>query len=453
MQTEKNSDNWATLLSELGLEAPADDSNPTETPAAGEAKVEEKSPSSESTPEPDDATPEKLPAEESPSSDSPQKRSREGKKTFFERFPKINLFGASSKETLDAVVEGAKMPSLSGSSFTAKTLEKVPERTPRPEPSQPSAAGDSTPPERGTPAKEPPVKKTPPREKAGEKRADEPTAVSNDPWSQIASQVGSLSEPEKEHSASRRSAGNDPPSPEKRDSGQSDGRGRGRNRNERSQSRKPLPSLFDEEASPESEEAVALKRLIESTDHDDAREAAERLDSLFDNGDAADERPRPDRARNRGRRGGRRQRDAEADQAETASTPDVPAEEPAGEPEGGRRRRGSRYAERKETPEPERNRDETRFAEEEYEGSTWDIEEESQPVERRSRGSRQRGRRMELKNKEGEGRDVEDSSDEYASTSPTHKNIPSWDDAVAFIIEANKERQAQRSAEPRRKRR
>ncbi|MDR1270753.1 MAG: hypothetical protein LBK82_14650, partial [Planctomycetaceae bacterium] len=56
----------------------------------------------------------------------PPAQKRDMKKSFFGRFPKINLFGNSTKESLEAVVESVKSPSLSGKSFTSSKLEKVP---------------------------------------------------------------------------------------------------------------------------------------------------------------------------------------------------------------------------------------------------------------------------------------------------------------------------------------
>lgn len=445
MSPKNQDDSWSLLASELGLEASAEefqapvDQEADQTEETATTEVAAASDSSDSAelidvPAPTEPMVSPEPASdafgmgilsEEPEQEADPAQPKESKKTFFGRFPKINLFGTSTRESFDSVVEGAKAPSLSGKSFTSKTLEKLPvsSRKSEPENVAPEEPKESRKPKE---VREPEESKMPPR-------AKEKGAGGQDPWSQIASQVGAISsggpkDVEKEGTKS--------------DSSISDSKKRNTRRRGRGRAAMASDSIFDESPR-ETEESLALKDLIENDPADSTDEEVRRLTSIFEGED--DDIPPRRSARRRGRR--------DSDET-TVADPIVPEkrvkeESPKKEARG---RRGSRYERREESATAYEPVEDGTLSE----GAAWDIEEESKPVERSSRKGRRRGRRSE----ETDDRAMESTfdreetvSEPYSESATTHRNIPSWDDAIEMLIDGNIARRGQRNSESRRGRR
>lgn len=475
-KNDKQKDSWSSLLNDLGLEqtqdGPADEqvteqaevvetvtvkqtekratkTETVKTPPAAEAHDgfgaglldEPRYESPDESDEPSEPTVES--SDEGP--DGGQAEMGRGKKSFFDRFPKMNLFGAPPKESLKSVVEGTKKSPIGGKTFTSNTLEKVPHTKGR-----------------GSRKKEEPVE-----EKVLE-NADSaaPDAGKDDaganPWSTIAAQVGVISthkEPEAE--------------PKAVDAKNFDRKKDGR---DRKRGRRTTPSLFDEPV-PEAEESKTLKNLMESDApqerlHD--HEAEKRLSSMFgeparENREEKEEQT-PPAGRSERQRGGRR---VERTPVTPPTTPPVESEtdddpfehfrgrkepakrSPAASSEEPRGRRGSKYAERdakkpvsreqpreqsREQPREPRNK---RNSESAHEEPAWISDREPQTTP-----SRRRGRRPE-----SAGADVPVSPRDVVRREPApteppavpvQKSMPSWDDAIGAIIDANIARHNQR---------
>ncbi len=231
--------------------------------------------------------------------------------------------------------------------------------------------------------------------------------------------------------------------------------------------------MFETERPSESNESLALKKLIDD-DLSSVDEAAKRLDSIFSEGDEGFGSRRRSETSNgesrdgeRGYRRGRRDQRREEPEKKTESRAAGPKRD--GRPDDrrdlsdetpregrGRGYRGSRYVEREES---RISVQEEVVEDHGYGESTWDIEEESKPVERSPRGGRRRGRRdsqeLERSRAGDESHDSNGRDDDSAGVDfmELNKSIPSWDDAIGAIVDANVARHGQRSSEPRRGRR
>lgn len=530
MSKKKQDDSWALLASELGLEEESsqeEELNENVSENSFEASDEEKdarvhefvdsttsveSSRREEKAEVQDFTngfgagildnaPEQTPdANRSvppKSLDSPEPKDslepKEKKKTFFGRFPKINLFGSSSaKESLEDAVEGTKSSALKGKSFTSKTLEKVPvpsgrsERVEKPEAESARKIGDKV------------------ADDTEKPRSDRPAEVPSDPWSQIASQVGVLggakpapaslkTDPKNENTKTqrgRRSRNEEPKAdrPDKRRAGKQQ-------------------STFFDDAPGENEESLALKNLIDDAETREYDEAARRLSSIFgegldeSTGESGSGTPREEdrrkgrETRQRGRResvsrgasndvprgpsrsvsrdtsrgvsrGVSHNEDVSSDANDDwndrtsfdGGRGDFEQRKPASSSEGRvRGRRGSRYVEHGVEHDVEREEAPAvpDYHESDLDAETpaWDIEEESQPVERRPR--RQRGARPDERTAESKRRtparrsfepeEENDGAGNELDFSRAQADMPSWDDAISVIIEGNVARHGQRS--------
>ncbi len=297
----KQTDSWASLHSELGLETSPDVFSETLEPAAPAASEAPQTPTpSESAPVAEQhsvvvktvqAAVDESPSQELPSAAPSSKKGTDPKKTFFDRFPKINLFGTPAKDPLDAVISGSKA-AKPGESFTAKKLEKV-----DPPPSRASRRGNET------EAVVPPTPVQP----------EKPVSKRQDPWSLVASQIGSVGDqttpsaeeprPEAvtkavqpvETSASQRE------SVRKADADASVPR-RGRR----------APSMFDDVPEPEPQESTAVRSIFDTAERDPLEEEARRLSSIF-NDEPADKPSEPKRQPERSRKPEHRQEESRQD--------------------------------------------------------------------------------------------------------------------------------------------
>jgi len=392
MESNKNTDNWSSLLSQLGVDAPNEEhpvaplvSEPTAEPEIVELAVVE--------PEPrlDDPVSEPPIVETSAIEES--KRNSEGKRTFFDRFPKINLFGTPPKDPLDAVVAGTKPTMKPAETFTSKKLEKVeppPSRHPRREP------------EAAAPPTAPPA----------------PVSKGCDPWSMIASQVGNLTVPEADEVKVDTTP--EPVTPEpvtelpwKKPKTEAPQRGR----------RTP-PSMFDDAPVAGSKESTTVRSILDAEEPKPFADAAERLSTIFnDNTDPRPTKPGPRR-----------------------EAP-VPRRD---EPDS----RRDEYGSRRHVPDTEKRGRGTRRNEPTNEVPMWDIEEESKPVERSGRRRSRHSERSERDTvqpsrfRERQTQSV-DAAEDAGFATPNdvelHRGIPSWDDAISAIIEANIAKHAKRS--------
>lgn len=493
MSKKKQDDNWALLASELGLEGNASP-NEESIEVVSEISSEESSgvekenvretvvsaavetASTEENVEMqggfgagilDDAPKtrsEKRPFETKTSLDSETAaptEPKEKKKTFFGRFPKINLFGSSAAKEPSGG-EGTKNSSSSGKSFTSKTLEKVPVPPGRSERSE-KAETEISPKRKNRSVDD----GDNPAQKSRSDRPVESGSDSNsDPWSQIASQVGVLGGAKPVPTSQKTGP--------KSDASKSDAskpqRGR-RSRQEDLKTDRPekrregrSTSNFFDDVSKENEESLALKNLIgdESKDYD---EAAQRLSSIFGDGldestgdsagESAPESREEDRGKARGiRHRGRRENTSREENVSSTSEEswsrrsefddekdDFSENSPERSSERrGRGRRGSRYAEREEI-----------LSDLDAEIPAWDIEEESKPVERNprrqrnSRSEEQTESRRRSSNRRNSGPENEDAGGEEFDFSRVHVDIPSWDDAISVIIDGNVARHGQRT--------
>jgi hypothetical protein len=512
---------WSDLASQLGIDNSntPDSQTTTDVEIAEEISVQDQSPpltdrnqSSDMIketafyPEPDsfgkglmenqDAVAEEVP---------PPTKKLDGKKRFFERFPKINLLGTVVKESLEAVVEGVKSPSLSGKMFTSNRLEKIPtvsDYTARDEVAQEKI--------KVAPEESAHNEKTTDRfdkekvfsdvEEAHEEIicTEEHTKAIVDifnPWSKIVSQVdvltvlpSQLNQDESDLSEwleTAATADTDKNSEQtEKNSEQSahssrDFNKRAKYHNKR-HSRKSLPSMFDE-PTPESEESVALKNLMESEQYDN--DAEKRLRSIFSEEEKAEWTtaneltPRNqysnDSTKQRGKYYGNIDNYSEnqtktfsprSDREEESFTVNEEhfdrVEAVPRELVRERGRRGARFEPREAKQEhfnAKNNTEENRLdfvSRSENIGTTWDIEEESKPVERFPHKHR-RGRNLENNTSSREFRTLPEEPISAVETKPTteeememiqlHKNIPSWDEAIEQLIEHNIARRFQSS--------
>ncbi|MDR1142444.1 MAG: hypothetical protein LBL62_12185 [Planctomycetaceae bacterium] len=441
----------------------------------------------------------------------PPTQKRDMKKSFFGRFPKINLFGNSTKESLEAVVESVKSPSLSGKSFTSSKLEKVP------------AFSDRTTQHGKEPTRLDTENVFPNIETSSEKTicTEEHTqAIVNilDPWSKIASQVGVLSNSQPQSwdssdsadSAEQFSNGSAIVEADKNTEqlGNSNGNGdsnrRSRYRHDKRRSNRELPSMFDE-PTPESEESAVLKNLMEPKQ--DGNDVEKRLRSMFNEEEKTElttfdevtpKRQNPNHysndsnnytknannannSRNSRNSNNRREtfsRRLEIDEEEQTVTVNKgrfdqsfdqnEKEESPREVVRERGRRGTRFEQREEKtersiPNSKTDNNENRFATDSYSKNSensenaeiiWDIDEASKPVER-SGGRYRRGRSIEKKSPDRDSYsppeetttpfDTTLTSNEESDLVQLHKNIPSWNEAIYFLIESNITRHLQSS--------
>lgn len=357
---------------------------------------------------------------ESPSPPLP----KEQKKTLLGRFAKINLFGTPKNPAASMPV-----PQKTGMSFTSKTVEKVPlpsSRTIKPK----SADKEEKSKEVMNQNEDSNVKET----QATKESTLSSIADSLDPWSKIASQVGALPQRVSERQSLESS--------DVESSKTSVSHWKDRDRNDKKRGRKSMSSLFDDAERPENRESSAFQNLIDETEAKD--EAEKRLESIFNDDESLNARPFH---RNRTSKK-ERKKSAESSQNEKFVETRRPKE--SDQVKG---RRGSRYV-------PDEVASFHEGAEEEV-FVAWDIEEEPKPVERSTRG-RQRGGKMEKSSRfekrnrsENENRSRYDDESDQMDTIPVsiQKTIPSWDDAISIIIEANQARHSQRSGDSRKGRR
>ena len=436
MEAPQNTDNWSSLLSQLGVDvSPENEADVLLHAAVSKPTVLETSkvsPPLETLP---------LPKEE-------PRRGDEGKRTFFDRFPKINLFGPPSKDPLDAFAGGAI--SKPGETFTSKKLEKVeppPGRAPRRE-----TEGDSSPPS-----------------------APAPVSKGRDPWTLIASQVGSLTVPDEEvpveeAAAVSESQGADCLMEPKFVASR--------------RNRRMPPSMFGDAPAEESEESTAVRNILDAEEPKPFAAAAERLSSILDDRPPRNGRkPEEQRQHVRGRRGGEFREDAKErgrTARETVADDEfsrkreewAPGERGDDDPKPERRSRGSRCGKAEPVEKEKRGQSVLRSATRERSVQTtgdddfdvesiWDVEEESKPVERSGRQRSHRPDRSQdgsqtQRSRRGHDRNVDRENVRDAGvTSPCeaeqlHRNIPSWDDAISSIIEANTVRHTKRGTEQRR---
>jgi hypothetical protein len=455
----------------------------------------------------------------------PPTKKHDPKKRFFERFPKINLFGTTAKESLEAVVEGVKSPSLSGKTFTSNKLEKIPVVS--------DYAARSEVVEEETVQDETVLDKIVLDEKAAD-RFDTENVFSDveespeeiicteehtqaivdilDPWSKIASQVGALTispssqlnQDESDLSADwleevavTTDADNDDKDIEQPVRSNRDFNKCSRHRNKR-RSQRSLPSMFDE-PTPESEESAALKNLMESEHYDN--DAERRLRSIFSEEEktewtASGEAPTQsqqsnDPGKQRGkyygnidsysknsknskysenqtetfsRRSDREEKSFKVKESFTVNDEEErfnQVEEKPRELVRERGRRGARFEPREMKQEQfvaKNKADENRFgsvSRSEDVETTWDIEEESKPVER-SPHKHRRGRNSENNIPSREYRTSSEETTDIFETKLTaneememaqlHKNIPSWDEAIDQLVEHNIARRLQSSS-------
>jgi hypothetical protein len=451
----------------------------------------------------------------------PAKKS-DGKKRFFERFPKINLLGTIAKESSETVVEGVEPPSLNEKTFTSNKLEKIPTV------SDYAAQNEVA------------QKKMVPMEQKGKEQQekemvqnektidyfDTETVFSDieespekiicteehtqaivdilDPWSKIASQVEVLTispsqpnidgldlsdwsevatiavaETEKEIEQTEKNTE------------QSVHSSRDFNKHtkyhHKRQSRKNLPSMFDE-PTPESEESAALKNLMELEQYDN--DAEKRLRSIFSEEEKTEEEKttwttsgettsKNQYSNNPPKQYGKyygntdnnignnseNQTERRSDQERKSFTVNEErfnrVEEKPHELVRERGRRGARFEPRETKQEQfnaKNNADENHFgfgSRSENVGTTWDIEEESKPVERLPHKHR-RGRNLEnnRSNREYQTSSEEPTTNTFETKQTTneemdmvqlHKNIPSWDEAIEQLVEHNIARRLQSS--------
>lgn len=416
---------------------------------------------------------------------------KEGRRSFFGRFPKMNLFGsASPKDALESVVEDIKTPSLSGKSFTSKTMEKLPIPTTsrRVKESEPAAVSE-------------------PKTKADSDSATPSSAA--DPWTQIVSQVDSLSGNSEPTTRLKRrpdnEAGETPTSEAKeprlsrteKQPSVKEGSRRGRPTS-------TPPSIFDIEE-PLDAESLALKNLIEEPQSERIDEA-QRIQSIFGKGildddedfdfepkktmprertvqeepqtpraaakptresrakrtekesssfePSSQEEVRPD-SRREGRGRGRSVAAAEPKEFRGSNSEvdsDFEPAAPQGRGRASRPGRGSRYGQ-------EASIQDRYDAEDSFSDSAWDADEGgSKPVERSSRGTRRRTQRAEPVQETERSRRYDDDdqpvvkSRETAAPSST-RSLPSWDDAIGMIVESNVQRHGRQQSPQRRTKR
>ncbi|MDR0336540.1 MAG: hypothetical protein LBI18_05560 [Planctomycetaceae bacterium] len=450
----------------------------------------------------------------------PASKNRDIKKKFFERFPRINLFGSSTKATLEAVVEGVKSPSLSGKSFTSSKLEKVPVSDYASKIDKKSShsdfetasvnrsVSDEIRAEENLPNTNP-LPNTQPEVFSHSDNVPEQTICSEqsaraivdilDPWSQVASQVGALTNP---HAQSLPSSDVDShvdleltakvgdsatvETGNTRESTENTVNSHGHfDKNAKYYVRKrpsrSLPSMFDE-PTPESEESATLKNLMESELY--ATEAEKRLRSIFSEDEkevtTSEEVNHPGQNANYSDKQHKEhyrysekrtttvsryseiEEREEPQQSQTAPSDTERSDRHEGSRQHSREfvrergRRGTRFEQHGEKTEYNIPSKIPKSDVESYleagEGA-WDIE-ESQPVER-SRGRHRRGRSIE---KHVNRKDYLSSklptnifetsltSNEEKELVQLHKNIPSWDEAIDCLIENNIARHLQSSS-------
>ena len=219
------------------------------------------------------------------------------KKTIFSRFPKINFFGTPPEVSLDSVIEGVKSPSLGGKAFADTKLEKMPlsdERTDRQETRQENRQEN----------------------RHGKSRHEKKPTGESHVWSTVASQIDTLA------------SGKETTTPVTA------------NQPEHTSKRRVV-SMFDDPI-PESDEARALKNLMEEQPQREGRHSRDFLEEESDSRPrgrghrhSSPRQPEPEEKEIRGR-GSRFKPPVEAD--------DFPEEdfEPIGEEPRERGRRGSR---------------------------------------------------------------------------------------------------------------
>lgn len=516
---KKQKDNWSMLASELGLEGSAED-NQADDVSENEViqdAIRAKSESSIQTvdktkssllneqdaavssfgagilaPLPDDPhseadTPKPVAAIVD-SSNETVSMAKEPKKTLFGRFARMNPFGTGpAKET-------PKNENLRAG-FTSKTVETVPvslQRAAKKETEMsvadmsakegPTTSVEAT--KNTTTFSTPPLQEGRKRYKSDSKdKRDKDTrkedlqrpAVASiteslDPWSQIAAQVGNLSgnEPRRKpnrqtgkKSTEKNAARDAEKTPRESSRNRSERDDSEPNRGERRRGKKQLPSMFDNTDGSTPDEVVAVNNLFGSDESVD--EAADRLDSLFNEGRPRDRRD--DRSSRRGnRQGDKEKRSEDVSERQTEALPEDASSFGSSSPRV-RGRRGSRYidsdsvserpvdSERKSYGLPKNTSEDLS---EDLPG--WDIEEESKPVERRPRGSKRNDRRSDRKQSSAddprqnskERRDADgdrNTMNRDSDVSAAAKSIPSWDDAISVIIEANRAKHAKRSSD------
>ncbi|MDR1269603.1 MAG: hypothetical protein LBK82_08765, partial [Planctomycetaceae bacterium] len=291
--------------------------------------------------------------------------------------------------------------------------------------------------------------------------------------------------------------------------GSSNGNGdfnrRAKYHHDKRRSNRELPSMFDE-PTPESEESAALKNLMEPKQ--DGNDVEKRLRSMFSEEEetelttfeeVAPKRQNPNHysndsnnysnnsnnsnnsknsrnsnnsrnSRNSNNRTETFSRRLEMEEEQTVtgnkgrfdqSFDRNENEESPREVVRERGRRGTRFEQREEKTErsistSKTNNNENRFATDSYSenAETWDIDEASKPVER-SYGKYRRGRSIEKKSLDRDSYsppeetatpfDTTLTSNEESDLVQLHKNIPSWNEAIYFLIESNITRHLQSS--------
>ncbi|MDR0609885.1 MAG: hypothetical protein LBG58_07235 [Planctomycetaceae bacterium] len=331
-----------------------------------------------------------------------------------------------------------------------------------------------------------------------------------DPWSKIASQVGvlSLSPSERNQEEPELSADwleeiavtvdidNDGKDLEQPVRSNRDFNKRSRHHAQR-RSQRSLPSMFDE-PTPESEESAALKNLMESEHYDN--DAEKRLRSIFSEEEKTERavsseatpqnQPSNDSGKQHGKYYGnvdhysknpkypknpryskypenqtetfspRSDREEESFKVKESFTLNdgekrfdrTESEERPRELVRERGRRGARFEPRERQQEQLAAKNNSRSEDIE---TTWDIEEESKPVER-SPHKHRRGKNWENNTPSKEHRTSSEKTTDIIDTKLTaneemeiiqlHKNIPSWDEAIDQLVEYNIARHLQASS-------
>jgi hypothetical protein len=454
----------------------------------------------------------------------PPAKNYDVKKKFFERFPKINLFGTVAKELLEPVVETVKSTSLSGKTFTSNKLEKIPvvsDEAARSEATRNEAAqqeetiqNEKTADRFDTEKVFSDVKESPKEIICTEEHTQAIVDIL-DPWSKVASQIGTLTvspsqlnQEDSENLSEWLEVTETADNETEKNTEQSVRSSRDFNKrskyHDKRQSRRNLPSMFDE-PTPESEESAALKNLMESEHYDN--DAEKRLRSIFSEEEKTEWIASPettsksqysnDSPKQRGKYYGNIDNDSE-NQIETFSRRsdrekesftvnekrfdrtekrfdqtekhfdrterhfdqiDQTEEKPR-EMVRERGRRGVRFEPRETKQEQliaKNNADENRLGlvSRSENITTWDIEEESKPVERFPHKHR-RSRNLENDSASREYRTPSEeppthvfetklTTDEETNIAQLHKSIPSWDEAIDQLIEHNIARRFQSS--------
>ena len=456
METQKNVDSWSSLHTLLDIDVGTEEQPVTEPAEKPVVAVLETATVETST----------FFVDPPPSPIEDSKKNEDGKRPRLDRFPKINLWETPQGDPLEAALGGTKPTVKSGEAFTSKKWEKV------------ESASSHT-----TRRKEDTI--LPPTSASVEK----PVSKGRDPWSMIASQVGCIASSEAfaeevvEH-AVENIVENAIPSvagPELPEHRKTEDAALGHGR-------RPLPSMFDDDPIRESAESTAVRNIFNAVEPKPLADAEKRLSSILDDNPPQNNREperREQRQHVRGQRNDEFQRTPPREKGDRheleTDVDDLHTEERTFDDRKRQERsfrdrnalergkRGSRYVKTERFGTEQHDQDSrwdvpdrsVRTDAGDHELNTWDADEESKPVER---SGRQRPRRFEERVERSPSRRfreerhesaIRDNREESAFAAPddfeqTHRSIPSWDEAISAIIEANVARHVKHGPDQRR---